>query len=71
MTDISGFGFRDDFAFAQHLLENVGVIGVPGSSFYADPRDGAQQMRFCFCKRFETLDSAGERFSKLHVAATV
>jgi aspartate/methionine/tyrosine aminotransferase len=70
MTDISGFGFRDDFAFAQHLLETVGVIGVPGSSFYADPRDGAQQMRFCFCKRFETLDSAGERFTKLRSAAT-
>jgi len=65
MTDISAFGFADDHAFARHLLEHVGVIGVPGSSFYANPEDGRQQMRFCFCKRFETLDAAGERFLKL------
>ena len=42
MTDISGFGFADDVAFARHLVENIGVAGVPGSSFYHDPRDGAQ-----------------------------
>ncbi len=65
MTDISAFGFADDLAFARHLIEHVGVIGVPGSSFYVNPRDGAQQMRFCFCKKFETLDAAGERFAKL------
>ena len=65
MTGISRFGFTDDFAFARHLLENVGVIGVPGSSFYSDSRDGAQQMRFCFCKKFETLDAAGERLQSL------
>ncbi|WP_031498291.1 pyridoxal phosphate-dependent aminotransferase [Bryobacter aggregatus] len=64
MTDISGFGFRDDLAFAKHLLENVGVIGVPGSSFYSEG-GGSQQMRFCFCKRFETLDGAGEKLAKL------
>jgi aminotransferase len=65
MTDISGFGFADDLAFAQHMLENVGVIGVPGSSFYADPADGARQMRFCFCKKPETLEAAGERLTRL------
>ncbi|MCX6624744.1 MAG: aminotransferase class I/II-fold pyridoxal phosphate-dependent enzyme, partial [Acidobacteria bacterium] len=64
MTDISGFGFRDDYAFARHLLENVGFIGVPGSSFYGGDA-GSQQMRFCFCKRFETLDAAGERLERL------
>ena len=67
MTDISEFGFSDDLAFAKHLLENVGVIGVPGSSFYSDKSDGARQMRFCFCKRFETLDAAGDRFARLRV----
>ncbi|MCX6593241.1 MAG: aminotransferase class I/II-fold pyridoxal phosphate-dependent enzyme [Acidobacteria bacterium] len=65
MTDISGFGFKDDLAFAQHLLQRVGVIGVPGSSFYSRKEDGAQQMRFCFCKKFETLDAAGERLATL------
>ena len=27
--------------------------------------DGAQQVRFCFCKKDETLHSAAERLSKL------
>jgi aminotransferase len=65
MTDISAFGFEDDYAFSRHLLENVGVAGVPGSSFYGDQAGGAQQMRFCFCKRHETLDAAGEALSRL------
>jgi aminotransferase len=64
MTDISGFGFPDDYAFARHMLENVGVIGVPGSSFYSGS-GGSQQMRFCFCKQLETLDAAGERLQRL------
>jgi aspartate/methionine/tyrosine aminotransferase len=65
MTDISRFGFPDDFAFAHYLLKDIGVAGVPGSSFYANPEHGAQQMRFCFCKKFETLQAAGERLAKL------
>ena len=65
MTDISAFGFANDMTFARHLLEHVGVIGVPASSFYGDGAMGAQQMRFCFCKRFETLNAAGERLLQL------
>jgi len=65
MTDISAFGFKDDVAFSRHMLDHVGVVGVPGSSFYSKPEDGAQRMRFCFCKKLETLDAAGERFAKL------
>lgn len=65
MTDISAFGFANDLAFTQHLLENIGVIGVPGSSFYTNKQDGSQQMRFCFCKKFETLDAAAECFARL------
>jgi len=65
MTDISGFGFEDDTAFAHHLLKHVGVVGVPGSSFYSNAEDGAQRMRFCFCKKFETLDEAGLRLRTL------
>ena len=65
MTDITRFGFSDDLAFARHLLARVGVIGVPGSSFYADPRDGSRQMRFCFCKKAETLPAAAGRLAQL------
>jgi aspartate/methionine/tyrosine aminotransferase len=65
MTDISGFGFADDVAFAKHLVQDIGVACVPGSSFYRDPRDGAKQVRFAFCKKPETLDEASRRLKKL------
>jgi aminotransferase len=61
MADVGDFGFADDVAFARHLVREVGVACVPGSSFYADPRDGARLVRFCYCKRDETLLAAAER----------
>lgn len=65
MTDIRQFGFPDDVAFVRHLIENVGVAAVPGSSFFADPRQGANLIRFCFCKKYETLKEAGNRLNKV------
>src|SRR5207245_6605758 len=65
MTDIGRFGFADDVAFATHLVRDIGVAVVPGSSFYGDARDGARQVRFAFCKRPGTLDEAAARLMKL------
>ncbi len=65
MTDISAFGFPDDVEFTKHLIREVGVACVPGSSFYSVPERGAQQVRFCFCKKDETLQLAAERLEKL------
>ena len=65
MTDIRAFGFANDIDFVRHLVQNIGVAAVPGSSFYRDPRDGAQQVRFAFCKKSETLDEAARRLRKL------
>jgi aminotransferase len=65
MADIANFGFADDVALVRHMIENVGVAAVPGSSFFADPRDGAQMVRFCFCKKYETLEEAGARLKKM------
>ena len=65
MTDISAFGYSDDLAFTKYLVKEIGVAAVPGSSFYRDPRDGAQQVRFAFCKKDETLDEAARRLRKL------
>jgi aminotransferase len=65
MTDISDFGFESDVEFARHLVREVGVACVPGSSFYSIPERGVQQVRFCFCKRDETLWSAAERLRSL------
>jgi aspartate/methionine/tyrosine aminotransferase len=65
MTDISGFGFDDDVAFARHLVAEGGVAAVPGSSFYSDPAEGRHRLRFHFARRRETLEAAVERLHRL------
>lgn len=67
MADIQKFGFADDTTFVRHLLENVGVAAVPGSSFFEEPAHGAQMVRFCFCKKDETLKEAEVRLAALQV----
>jgi aspartate/methionine/tyrosine aminotransferase len=65
MTDISGFGFADDIEFTRHLIREIGVACVPGSSFYSVSGKGQQQVRFCFCKSDDTLNRAAERLARL------
>ncbi|MEE9179891.1 MAG: aminotransferase class I/II-fold pyridoxal phosphate-dependent enzyme [Vicinamibacteria bacterium] len=65
MTDISRFGFPDDVSFSRHLVEKIGVAAVPGSSFYHRPEDGAEKVRFTFCKREETLRAAADKLAAL------
>ncbi len=65
MCDISAFGFKDDVAFTKHMIEDVGVACVPGSSFFANPERGRQIVRFCFCKSEETLSAAAHRLRRL------
>jgi aminotransferase len=69
MTDITGFGFADDVAFARHLVEDVGVAAVPGTSFYSDRSAGRQRLRFHFARRRETLEAAVERLGRLSARA--
>jgi aspartate/methionine/tyrosine aminotransferase len=65
MCDISAHGFSNGVEFCRHLVEDIGVGAVPGSSFFSDPADGAHLIRFCFAKKSETLEAAGERLRKL------
>jgi aminotransferase len=65
MVDIGAFGTTDDVAFARHLVRHIGVATVPGSSFFHDKELGRSYIRFCFCKRDETLDEAIARLRKL------
>ncbi|MBS1829504.1 MAG: aminotransferase class I/II-fold pyridoxal phosphate-dependent enzyme [Acidobacteria bacterium] len=65
MADISGFGFANDTEFAMHLLQRCGVAAVPGSSFFLKGEDGHQLIRFCFCKKYETLEEARQRLKRL------
>jgi aspartate/methionine/tyrosine aminotransferase len=65
MTDISPLGFHNDVKFVRHLIENVGIAAVPGSSFFSHPELGRQNVRFCFCKKYETLELARHQLTKL------
>ena len=65
MADISDFGFADDIEFTKHLIREIGVAVVPGSSFYENRSMGSQQVRFCFCKLDATLEAAADNLRKL------
>jgi len=53
----------DDHAFCRHLTTEVGVAAIPISAFYAEgPLD--HHLRFCFCKRDQVLDEAGQRLAR-------
>jgi aminotransferase len=65
MTDISGTNFGDDVSFVRYLIENLGVAAVPGSSFYSQNGATCVQVRFCFCKKYETLELARRQIQKL------
>ncbi len=64
MADVSSLGFDDDVSAARHLVEEVGVAAVPGSSFFSEPSLGVHLLRFAFPKKLETLEEAGLRLRK-------
>jgi len=64
LCDITRFGFDDDTAFARWLVSEVGVAGVPGSSFYSEPALGKHLIRFTFCKTHDVLEAAAERLGR-------
>ncbi|MCG9128358.1 aminotransferase class I/II-fold pyridoxal phosphate-dependent enzyme [Candidatus Poribacteria bacterium] len=65
MTDISNFGFPDDTTFAHWLVKEIGVGGVPGSSFYSRSEFGKSKFRFMFSLSKDKLDQAGDRLMQI------
>lgn len=63
MVDISSLGFAHDHDAAEWFTKEIGVTGVPGSSFFKEPVH--HLIRFHFAKKEETLRAAGERLLKL------
>jgi len=59
MADIRSAGFEDGDELCRRLPERAGVAAVPGSSFFDKKAAGAAWIRFCFCKKYETLEEAG------------
>ena len=62
LLDISSLGFPTDTQATEWLIREVGVTGVPGSSFFREPEH--RYIRFHFAKKEETLRAAGERLVK-------
>ncbi|VVB50763.1 Aromatic-amino-acid aminotransferase 2 [uncultured archaeon] len=56
----------DDMAFAKHMVSEIGVAAVPGSSFYKSEA-GKHKLRFTFSKKDETLMEAAQRLEKLRI----
>ena len=55
----------NDVDFSRRLIELTGVATVPGSSFFSQPEKGKSLVRFCFCKKEETLMEVERRLKKL------
>lgn len=64
MIRIGGLNRGDDESFAMALAEKGGMAVVPGSSFYHRPEDGRDKVRFCFAKKWETLNQIRERLER-------
>jgi len=62
MADAGRLGWKDDTAFVDFLARKVGVIAVPGSSFYARG-GGKTKARFNFAKKESTLEEAARRLA--------
>ncbi len=68
MVDISELDRRgDDVAFCEWMAREVGVAGVPGSSFFRE--DVRRLVRFHFAKRDDTLTEAVARLQGLPAKA--
>jgi N-succinyldiaminopimelate aminotransferase len=64
LTDIRSLGYDDDVEFCRMLPEKAGVAAIPCSAFWRDRARGRELVRFCFCKRDETLAEAIRRLRK-------
>lgn len=69
MVDAAGLGWKDDWAFVDFLARSVGVLAVPGSSFYSRAGGGTTRARVNFAKREETLREAARRLDAAELAA--
>ena len=59
LADVSGLGVRDDLAFCERLVRDIGVAAIPTSPFHHDRRSGP--IRFAFCKNEDVIRRALDR----------
>jgi len=68
MVDAARLGWKNDWAFVDFLARQVGVLAVPGSSFYARG-GGKTRARVNFAKKEETLREAVRRLDAADLRA--
>ncbi|KAK6938433.1 Aminotransferase, class I/classII [Dillenia turbinata] len=64
VVDHTPFGQKDDIAFCEYLIKEVGVVAIPTSVFYLNPEEGKNLVRFTFCKDEDTLRCAVQRMKE-------
>jgi aspartate/methionine/tyrosine aminotransferase len=64
-SDISGVTDMNAADYCRWLVREGGVAAIPLSGFYVRSDEGETLVRFCFCKKWETLQAAAERLMKL------
>lgn len=69
MASAESLGYSDDLLLSGYLVEKIGVAAVPGSSFFSRKGLGKRFIRFCFCKKYETLEEAGRLLNEAFGAA--
>ncbi len=56
--------FDDDLESCRMLPERAGVAAIPCSLFWKDRSQGRELVRFCFCKKDETLKEGIQRLRR-------
>ncbi len=64
LLDYSDISDQDEMAFADWLIQEHKVAGIPVSAFYHD-KDDHKILRFCFAKTDETLAQAAQALCKI------
>ncbi len=68
LADYSQISEKTESEFSIWLAQNLGVVVIPVSAFYAEPESisaNHQLVRFCFAKKDTTLDAAIDRLKKI------
>jgi N-succinyldiaminopimelate aminotransferase len=64
LCDIGIFQAGDAMTYCRRLIADSGVAAIPLESFYLESDEGQRLVRFCFCKKWETLKMGVERLPR-------
>lgn len=63
LADVAGLGVRDDLAFCERMVRELGVAAIPTSPFRHDRTSG--EVRFAFCKSDEVIKRGLDRLQRV------